>query len=246
MTRFDNADLDRLFSLLGSDLPDDAFDAQLHAALVAESVPVARSRWKRWGRVGAGVALAAIPLAAAAAVGRGWATAPAPGENVNGQTEQTAPEPAGRPISGSLLMRPTMASFAAASAEREVSQPEPVATQTVMRSRDEQKAAATDAVKEMLGRREQPAPDASSSPVALDTPRIERVQLVAAHASPTHAGTDPPSVGSAAPTASSTPPRSGAQREPAQREQREQARERRRSDAVNARERRHAGPHSAR
>jgi hypothetical protein len=248
VTRFDSTDLDRLFHQLRTDLPDDGFSARLHAALLADSVPETAGRWSGWGRrVGAGVALAAIPLAAAAATLSGWtppwtrATETEPSQVAAPTGSRWSPVRRARP-SGSLALQDD------ARAEVEVASDEAAAPGVSRSTPEPVRPSAAIAVET-----DEPVP--TSEPTtgqdgeATNPPRVERVRLnakepddPAERGAGTSLDQNPRTASAATTEAQSRTNRSGA----AARSDREVARERRQRDAVPERERRQLGPRVAR
>lgn len=112
MTRWNESDLSRRLAELRVPPPETGFEASLMAALAAEALGGARSSaWVRWARrIGMGAGIAALPLAAAAAVGGGLVNLPwvertsPPGGDTQVMAERAlnaprrTPEPIGRAV----------------------------------------------------------------------------------------------------------------------------------------------------
>ena len=216
MTRFDDADLSRMLRDLREDAPDDGFEQRLHAALVAESAAVLRrAAWARWlKRVGAGVAIASVPLAAAAAVGSGWVDALwTRGNAVETQVDepkdspprQLNPPPARR--AADPKVPPPTAPRPAASPKPE--DPRPLELRRAAAAGSRAKATmATRAAEEPLAVGERPnGPGSEAEDVPRQTPaerRVERVRLSPRQGTDDRDGSRPASPGRARNPAAAT------------------------------------------
>jgi hypothetical protein len=248
VTRFDSTDLDRLFEQLRADLPDEGFSARLHAALLAESLPEVTGRWRGWGkRVGTGVALAAIPLAAAAATLSGW-TPPWTRTAETEPRQAEAPTSVPRSPARAGLASGSVASDAQAVTEVEIAPGAATASRVSRPGPELARPPAPVAIEtdEPVSVPEPKTEQDAETPVA---PRIERVRLSAIESDePSEPGT-----GTSLDQSPHTSPASTTETQlrtnrtgVAGRSEREVARERRQRDALPERERRQLGPRVAR
>ena len=244
MTRFDDSDLDRLFRVLATDLPEDGFEARLHAALVAESIPAASGRWRAWGRrFGTGVAIAAIPLAAAAAVGSQWRSVEKQAETPTSQVElaSTAPARTGAALQKRESPTPSVPTVDPP-ANEPAAAPDPIANRVATQSRVASSPLPMQTPIDVGA----PLEDDTSPAPVLDAPHIERVRLVSPAGDSAHAASAPAPARVATPSATPTPAQTATRTSEATQRTRERVQERRQRETLPARERRQAGPRPAR
>jgi hypothetical protein len=253
---------------LREDAPDGGFEQRLQAALVAESAAVLRRAvWARWlKRVGVGVAIASVPVAAAAAVGSGWVDMLwTRGNAVETQVDEPKDFPP-RKIDSSTAQRaaapkvpPTTAPPPAASPQPE--EPRPLGS---WRAGSRAKArVATRAAPEPLAVHDRPSdPGSEAEAVPRQTPaerRVERVRLSPRQGTDDRGTSRPDSPGSvrnpAAATAAVGPthepeprpePSAQSPSSSSNRLERRRARERRQQAGATIRERRQTGSKRAR